>query len=226
MFILVVNAILCIVGFFFIFYSDCFKDLCQYPLADPTISAFLSHSWPVIHLVVFFFFISGQGYFTFLYGDAKHNREGGRKEQTNKHGLGSAPSARVGWSVTLFCASCELTRACTRAKTLTKPLAKLTSVDWSPLCPTLISLLTCSINWSLLLHSAASFSWTLSSCRLTSGAFLPSSFSLVGDLAHKPFVWVSRQNRQFLTGTNTHTHTTNAQHRHRFVYGFYCYFNI
>ena len=75
--------------------------MCQYPPVDSTIPASLNHSWPVIHLVVFL--ISGRGYFTFLYRYAKHNREGGRKEQTNKHGLGSAPSKRRGEVyVTLF----------------------------------------------------------------------------------------------------------------------------
>ena len=55
-----------------------------------------NYSWPVIHLV-----FSDQGHYTFLYRHAKHNREGGRKEQTNKHGLGSAPSAKKGECVTL-----------------------------------------------------------------------------------------------------------------------------
>ena len=36
------------------------------------------------------------------YGLTKHNREDGRKEQTNKHGLGSASSAIRGNSVTVF----------------------------------------------------------------------------------------------------------------------------
>ena len=55
----------------------------------------------MIHLVVFY--ISSQGYFTFLYRYAKHNREDGRKEQMNKHGLGLAPSPRRGEvSVTLL----------------------------------------------------------------------------------------------------------------------------
>ena len=55
----------------------------------------------MIHQV--FFLISGQGYFTFLYRYAKHSREGGGKEQTNKYGLGSASSARRGKvHVTLF----------------------------------------------------------------------------------------------------------------------------
>ena len=58
----------------------------------PTISASLNHSWSMIHLVVFL--ISDRGYFTFLYRYTKHNWEGERKEQLNKHGLGSAPSTR------------------------------------------------------------------------------------------------------------------------------------
>ena len=40
--------------------------------------------------------ISDQRHYTFLYRYAKHNWEGRIKEQTNKHGLGSAPSARGG----------------------------------------------------------------------------------------------------------------------------------
>ena len=48
-----------------------------------------NYSWPVIHLVV-----SNPGHYTFLYRYANPNRKGGSKEQTNKRGLGSAPSAR------------------------------------------------------------------------------------------------------------------------------------
>ena len=44
---------------------------------------------------------SDPGHYTFLYRYAKHNWEGGRKEKTNKHGLGLASSARKGKSVTL-----------------------------------------------------------------------------------------------------------------------------
>ena len=40
--------------------------------------------------------IFDQWHYTFLYGHTKHNREGGGKEQTNKHGLGSASIARRG----------------------------------------------------------------------------------------------------------------------------------
>ena len=47
------------------------------------------------------------------------------KEETNKHGFRLTPSAR-GEVCDIFCAFCELTRAFTRAKTLTKPLLRLT----------------------------------------------------------------------------------------------------
>ena len=61
-------------------------------------------------------------------------------------------------------------------------------LPWSVDCPVLLTALFCS------------------------GTFLPSSSSgLVGNLARKPFVWVSRQNwqRDPLTGTHslTHNHT-------------------
>ena len=69
---------------------------------DPRYISFLNpnYSWPVNHPVV-----SDQGSHTFLKRYAKHNREGGRKEQPNKHGLGSAPSGRRGKSMWHFCAA-------------------------------------------------------------------------------------------------------------------------
>ena len=45
--------------------------------------------------------ISDQGYYKLLFGHTKHNREGGRKEQMNKNGLGSVPSTRK-WSLWHF----------------------------------------------------------------------------------------------------------------------------
>ena len=177
----------------------------------------------MIRLVVFL--ISGQGYFTFPYGYAKHNWGRGRKEEQTI-GLGLAPNARAGeGSLWHFCAAFR-EFAGYRGRVFTQNFEKasrthflalvnpasvgqqvlvaafLNSVDWSPLCPTLISWLTCSVDWSLLLPSADCPS-------LFSGTFLPSSSSgLVGDLTHKTFVWVSRQNRQrdCLTGTLTHPH--------------------
>ena len=64
------------------------------PVADrPQNLSFLkpNNSWPVIRQVV-----SDQGHYIFLYGHTKHNRVSGGKEQTNKRGRGSAPSARGG----------------------------------------------------------------------------------------------------------------------------------
>ena len=74
--------------------------------------------------------VSDHGHHTFLYRHIKYNREGGGKEQTNKHGLGLAPSARRGKSVgQLLCSSlciCRLSRACILHETSTKPLGMLT----------------------------------------------------------------------------------------------------
>ena len=141
-----------------------------------------------------------------------HNREGGRKRKTNNYGLGLAPSARREKSVTFWCSSPVHLLAIAwvySRETPTKPLgmlthllalvnlesivqrvlaaAFLTSVDWSSLCPSLISWLTFSrrlspTDCSLLLPSA-------DCVPPFSGTFLPSSTSgLVGDLAYKPFV--------------------------------------
>ena len=164
----------------------------QYLPAGPTISARLNHSWPVIRLVVFL--ISGQGYFTFLYRYAKHNREGGRKKtQTNRS------KRKREKFVTLLCSSpCiyRLSRACILRETSTKPLGMLNHLLTDLFCR---------------LVSAAPFCWLCASLDwpllpTVSGTFLPSSSGLVGDLARKPFVWVSRQNRQRDSLTGTHTH--------------------
>ena len=180
-----------------------------------------------------FFLISDQGHYTFLYRYAKHNREGGGKEQTNKYGLGLAPSARKGESVTL-CSSpciCRLSRACILRETSTKPLtqqrssrvgqpglcgstgllSRLSDFCWLSSLPCFY-LLTASFCW--LCHSldcylklTVLFFLALSTAfSVFSRTFLPSSTSgLAGDLALRPFVWVSRQNRQRdrLSGANT-----------------------
>ena len=65
---------------------------------------------------------------------------------------------------------------------------QLSSPDWPVLSTGLFCSLLLTVSFSLL--------WDLPSS--TSG--------LVGDLAHKSFVWVSRQNRQRDPLTNTHTH--------------------
>ena len=103
--------------------------VCQYP--SPGRPQNLSFLRPLMairsdHLVVSLIF--DQGHYTFLYGHTKHNRECGRKEQTNKHGLGSVPSAREKF-LTLLRSSpciCRLSRACICAKLPKKPLGMLT----------------------------------------------------------------------------------------------------
>ena len=66
--------------------------------------------------------------------------------------------------------------------------------------------LTCSVDWYLLL--SVSFWFPLSTDSLCLLWDLPSliHLRLAGDLAPKPFVWVSRQNRQSNSLTGTHTH--------------------
>ena len=145
----------------------------------------------MIHQV--FFLISGQRYFTFLYRYAKHNREGGKKEQTNIYGLGSAPSARSGEVYVTFyvhsvflwtnasvyssensykaTSNADLTSrvgppSICRSTSPSSRFAFLTSVDWSPLCLTLISL---TDRFYRLVFSAP-FCW------LSPGAFLSPSF--------------------------------------------------
>ena len=171
------------------------------------------------------------GHFTFLYRHTKHNihnLEGGEKENKKRRTWVSSKRKKgdVCNSLHSFLCICELSRACTQAKfpqgTLTHPLTLVnpTSGTTGPCsrlsrssdssdfcwllspsdCPVLSTAFFCSANCLLLL--AASFCLLLWPC-------LPlSSFDLVGNLALKPFVWVSRQNRQNdpLTGTHTDTH--------------------
>ena len=174
-----------------------------------------------------------------------HNWGGGGRKEEQIIGLGLAPSAR--WRCLWhFCvALCEFAgyrERCIRAKLhkpqgiLTRLLALvnpasvdqqvlaaafLTSVDWSPLCPTLISWLTFSWLLSLSL-SPADCSLLLPSADCFSVTFLPSSSSgLVGDLAGRTFVWVSRQNRQRDSLTGTHTQR-NECHPSVQSFGFSC----
>ena len=98
-----------------------FVNICQYTPADFTISASLNHSWPVIHLVAFL--ISDRGYLTF-FTDKTQLR--GWKKRTNKQTQAWVSSNHKREVYDTFCAFCELKRACTQAKTLTKPLAMLT----------------------------------------------------------------------------------------------------
>ena len=122
---------------------------------------------------------------------------GWKKRRTNNHGLGFAPIARREKCVTLlrgFLCICGLLRAYIRAKfphSLTHPLTLAKSASGST-CPS--SRLSLTVGFSRLL-------WTALSCWLPCsvlGPCLPSSSSgLVGDLAHKPFVWVlSKQTKE------------------------------
>ena len=74
--------------------------MCEIPLpADPHYLSFLKPLMTISSDRLVVSLTSDQGHYTFLYRYAKHNREGGGKEQTNKHGLGLAPSARRGKSM-------------------------------------------------------------------------------------------------------------------------------
>ena len=80
-----------------------------------------------------FFLVSDQRHYTFLYGYAKHNREDGKKEQRNKHGLRLAPSAiRGGVSVTLLWSA-----PCTKLLGMLTHL--LTALVPSSRCPLLLT---------------------------------------------------------------------------------------
>ena len=150
----------------------------------------------------------------FLYKNKRRNTqnwEGGRKKQAR---IGLAPSARREKFVTLLCSFlciCRLLRACIRAKFPHSHQERWIILSrWPPrpLCPQDLAprfaatFLRPSPSVRLLL--TALFCWQLLTGQ---GACFPSSSSgLVGDLARKPFVWISRQNRQrnLLTGTHPH----------------------
>ena len=183
-----------------------------FELCDPPHLSFLkpNYSWPVIHQVV-----SDQEHYTFLYRYAKHNRESRGKEQTNKHGLGSAPSTRGG-SLGHFCAALHAF-AGYRGQIIARNFPKSTrNADLSFDCPSSIFSLPpfadCVLLWTAISSQLLSSALL---CQLTlfvfSPTFLPSSTSgLMGDLALRPFVWVSRQSKEILWPAHTHTNTTNG----------------
>ena len=149
------------------------------------------------------------------------------KEQTDKHGLGSAPSARKGVCDTVHSLCiCRLSPACILCETSTKStnnalvnpasvgqqvlaVAFLTFVD-SLLCPTSIfsCLLQLTVSYPEQLSQA---DWSLLpsvlNCSLCLFSDLPSlvHFRSRGKSRPQSFVWVSRQNRQRdrLSGANT-----------------------
>ena len=126
---------------------------------------------------------------------------GWKERRSNKHGLVLAPSARKKL-VTLLCgflwaiASVYPSEIPTQSPgTLTHPLALADPASES-------------IGPNSSRRSCLSLSITFPRLLLTAlGPCLPSSSSgLAGNLARKPFVWISRQNEQRNPLTNTHSH--------------------
>ena len=204
-----------------------------------------------------------QEHYMFLYGHTKNNRKGGRKNKRTNIGLGQLQVQEGEVYVTFLCNSlciCRLSRACIfREKK--KPLTMLTSsrISLPGLCRStgLSSRLSnfCWLFSSPYLHLlTASFSWLCPSldcylkptvlfssallCQLAlsvfSRTFLPSSTSgLAGDLALRPFVSVSHQNKEIVwvvpiqTETNCYaschtilTYFANTHSKHTSSYRF------
>ena len=128
--------------------------------------------------------------------DTQNTTERVEEKRTNKHGLGLAPSTRREKFVQL---SVHL-----------QAIASMYSSETPTKSPGILThLLTLSNPASQFTGSSSRLSRLSASpvlSPLDSRTFLPSSSSgLVGNLTHKPFVWVSRQNRQ--------RNLLNAQHR-------------
>ena len=161
-----------------------------------------NYSWPVIHLVVFSHLRPGALHISLR--THKTQPRGWKKRINEQRRTWVSSKRKKSEFVTLLCCSpciCRLSRACIGAKPESAFLvAKATrNADSSLDCP----VLSTGLFYSLLLT-------VLFLCQLArsvfSGTFLPSSTSnLAGDLALRPFVWVSRQNRQKDSQTNTHT---------------------
>ena len=124
--------------------------------------------------------ISNQEHCTFLYRYAKHNWEGGIKEQTNKHGLGSAPSTRGGVCDTFVQLSVHL-QAIVGVYFVWNFHKATRNTDSSLVCPVLSSFsLPPSANCVLL--------WTAISNRLFSSALLCLSLSSLGPTFPPPLL--------------------------------------
>ena len=180
------------------------------PLADPNYLNHPHYSWPSDRVVVSL--ISGQGYFIFLYGRTKqniHNREGGSKENKQTRSWASS-KCKKGDFVTLLCSSpCIASVYSSEIPTKSPGMLMLTALSCRLPCSVHFSVLHLSLDCRLppTFVRYPFLSTDLFFLLTDSGTFLPSySSGLVGDLARKPFVWVSRQNRQrnLLTGTYPH----------------------
>ena len=171
----------------------------QYPPANPTISASFNHSWLVIQVVVFL--ISGQGYFPFLYRYTNHNREGGRKEQTDLGQLQAQERVGLWHFLSILGANVSVYTSENSHKATSN--ADLSSLPYFHLCRQSSSALLCR------LVSSAFRVLPLNdfSCRLSLRHTFPRPSSLVGDLGHWHFVWVSRQNKGILWLAPTHRET-------------------
>ena len=145
-----------------------------------------------------------------------------KNKQTNKQTRTWVSSKRKkGIRLWHFWAFCELTRACTRAKTLASnadlssligqpSLCKSTGLSshLSDFCSSLFSALLSSPD-CLLLLSFVDCSLLLPSADWPSlGPSFPRPSGHVGNLKRRPFVWVSRQSsqRDLLTGSHAHQH--------------------
>ena len=170
-----------------------------------------NNSWPSDRLVVSL--ITGQKYFTFLYGHTRHNihnREGEGKEnkQTRTLVISKRKKGEVYDTFLAFCASVsyrerefeqnshKVTRNVGSSLHVCQPGLWAHWSKQSAFPRLLLTALTCrlsSLFWSL--FSAVHFGTS----------------DVTGDLARKPFVWVSHQNRQrnHLTGTHPHPYPHN-----------------
>ena len=150
-----------------------------------------NYTWPVIHQVV-----SDQGYYTFLYGHTKYNREGGRKEQTRTWVSSKRKKEEV--YGTLCSSPCILHETSTKATNNVN--SSLTDFSHWLLLLTVLPLHCYLKPTSLFFHALS----TGSLCLLTD---LPSLFYFQTRRRSRPrsFEWLSRQNRQRdrLSGTNT-----------------------
>ena len=141
----------------------------------------------------------------------------------NKHGLGLAPSARKGKSMWHFCAalsafadyrgrvfSAKLPQSHQECRLITwLSWFHLLSASLCWLCPSLDSYLKPTVLFCPPLSTDPSLSISLSlslSLYVFPRTFLLSSTSdFAGDLALRPFLWVSRQSRQRDSLTSAHS---------------------
>ena len=166
------------------------------------------------------FLISGQWYFTFRYQHTKYTTERVEEKEETATGLGllQAQEGTSRWHFPCNLCFCGLMSACTWAKLpqatgnadlnshIGQPgICRSTGFSncLSDFCWLVSSLPDSFLDLFSRLVSAAPFCWLW--CSVLSWTFLPSStFDLVGDLMHKPFVWVLRRNRDLLTATHSH----------------------